>query len=71
MSSSDVKTVPGSDFKLLKILALHHKTEQVTTMKLVNFQSQNLVVDYISFKFQQLDNVTYIYFIRKEVIYVL
>jgi hypothetical protein len=25
-------------------------------MKLLNFQSQNLVVDYISFKFQHLDN---------------
>jgi hypothetical protein len=27
-------------------------------MKLLNFQSQNLVVDYISFKFQHLDNPT-------------
>ena len=26
-------------------------------MKLLNFQSQNLVVDYISFKFQHLDNL--------------
>ena len=29
-------------------------------MKLLNFQSQKLVVDYISFKFQHLDNPTQI-----------
>ena len=27
-------------------------------MQLFNFQSQNLVIDYISFKFQKLDHIT-------------